>query len=181
MKWYLALVIALLIGTLGTQIFDVVRWSPSVETLTKTKFVKAPLQIDELSRGGKSVMRSRLFLLDGQEFVCGIPVRDCDTRFRDFRDGEWVEADLVSIHTPDGGGFAWLAMKMRRANNEGFSNDPTQVVEAWKTDARGMAAILDLALVFFLLAFPALSSSRFKQSLLTTVSPKKFSTMGPRP
>jgi hypothetical protein len=81
------------------------------------------------------------------------------------------------IHLPNGYPV-WLAMRMRKSNGESFSNNPKQIIDDWKSEARGLTMIDELALVIFLVALPAAASIRFRQSLVATFAPAK--RLGPR-
>lgn len=43
MKWYLSLVLIVFLGTVGYRLFVMVRWTPSIETLSRTIAVRAPV------------------------------------------------------------------------------------------------------------------------------------------
>ena len=169
MKWYLSLVAALFAGTLGCQVFEMMRWTPSVETLSQTTRVTALAQMGVPTSGGR-VHYGRSLKLDGHDVVCDVPhVDSCERRFRDMRDGEKITADLVRV--PTGGGGFWLAMGMRRENGDMYRNAPEKTVDAWRSDARGMMLITAGSIVFFLLIFPACASARFRQAWWATIDP----------
>ena len=173
MKAYLWLVATLLVGAIGYQGVAMLRWTPSIEALSRSTSVRAPAQFGYLPSGGHGT-GDRPLLLDGRLVSCGPGLQDCVSRFHDLRDGEMLDADLV--HLPDGRGGVWLAMSMRRANGDSFANSPQQVVDAWASHARSNIVISVMAGVFFLLVFPACASERFRQAWWATISPAEVAT-----
>jgi hypothetical protein len=168
MKWYLSFVVTLLLGTIGYQVVEMMRWTPSLDALSHTTSVTALAQLGYTPHGGR-ISSSRPLLLDGRTISCGIGLQDCVSRFRGLRDGEPLDATLVYV--PKGHDGFWLAMWMRRANGDNFSNSPQQIVDAWKSTARGNILLTALAVVLFLLVYPACTSERFRQAWWAMVEP----------
>ena len=173
MKGYLWLVATLLVAVTGYQGFAMMRWTPSIEALSRTTSVRAPAQFGYRPSGGHGT-GDRPLRLDGRLVSCGPGLQDCVSRFHDLRDGEMLDADLV--HLPDGRGGLWLAMSLRRANGDAFANSPRQIVDAWASRARSNIVISVLAGVFFLLVLPACASARFRQAWWTATSPAEAAT-----
>jgi hypothetical protein len=161
MKWYLSLIGMLFLGVLGYQLFALVRWTPSMATLGQTISVSAPAQLGVQRPQGR-VHFGRSLSLQGNVIFCGIGSEDCEWRFPNLRDGESLDAKLV--HLPNGRGGLWLAMAIRRANGDSFSNSPQHIVDAWKRLARTNMSMTAIAIFLFLIVLPACVSERFRQA-----------------
>ena len=169
MKWYLALVALLVAAVLGYQVVEMERWTPSAETLSHTFRVSARAQLGVLHSGGR-ITGHRALLLQGHEITCDIGVNPCDTIFQGLREDEPIVATLVDV--PDGRDGRWLAMEMvRTSNGQSFGNSPEHIVRAWKSHARSMMLISVIALIYFLLVFPAMASKRFRAAWWATLAP----------
>jgi hypothetical protein len=158
---YQSLVAIFLVGTIGYQVSEMMRWTPSIDALSHTTCVRALAQSGYSPPGGR-ISSPRPLLLDGRILSCGTGLQDCVSRFQGLRDGEPFDAALV--HVPDGNGGIWLAMTMRRSNGDNFSNSPQQVVDGWRSNARGNIIITAQAFVLFLFVFPACASERFRRA-----------------
>jgi hypothetical protein len=160
-KWYLSLVLVVFLGAVGYRLFVMVRWTPSVETLSRTIAVRAPVLWGPRPPSGGRISFDRDLWLDGRLITCRVGSRGCESSFSSLRDGEFVDANLVLVPNEHGG--RWLAMTMHGANVS-FTNSPQSVAAAWKSDERGQTVLAALSIVFFLLIFPASASPGFRRA-----------------
>lgn len=159
MKWYLSLVVLVLVGVFIYQVQLMKKLEPSSESLGRAFPVNGTMHYKYLGKMGDEPQ------LDGRPMYCSANFlggkSECRSLVSSLNEGASVTASVVAM--PTRAGVIWLAMELRTPAGDYYHASPEDVVREWRRQSHRALWQTPLLLFAALGIIPWAMSLKFKK------------------